>query len=285
MKEFYQRASQRIDDFFEKFSKDNTFSMAAALAFYAVLSIAPLLILFLALAAQFNFSIQSSFAEQVKNLIGNQAAEVVQMIILAAKDRDDLKGLSGLFGILTLAFSSSAVFVELKSSLNLILNSSLPEKSSVTYMHWGIRFIKDRILNIGLAISFLFILMISLILTTVINLYVSSYGHSIVQVLSLCISFFIQFFLFSFLYRYVPDRNENWRISFVSGIITTALFVIRKEAVGYYLGRSAVGSTYGAAGSVIVLLIWIYYTALIVFSGAQISHLVTTQKETGSCQK
>lgn len=274
MKTLLQNFQSGLAKFFDEFSKDNTFSMAAALAFYAALSIAPLLILFLTLAAQFNFSVQSSFVQEVDKLMGDKAAEVIEMIIEAAKNREDLKGLSGFFGIITLAISSSAVFVELKSSLNRILDSELSSSSEASYFHIAKTFIKDRILNIGFAISFLFILLISLILSTLINIYLAETGQWMAQAVNWVTSFSIQFCLFTLLYRYVPDRHENWRRSCLSGVITTFLFIIGKEVVGYYLGNSGVASAYGAAGSVIVLLIWIYYTSLIVFSGAQISHLV-----------
>lgn len=275
MKTVFKKCYQGILLFFDKFSADNTLSMAAALAFYAALSIAPLLILFLTLAAQLNLSVQASFVGEVQNLIGDQAAEVIQMIIDAAKKREDLKGLSGIFGAATLAISSSAVFVELRDSLNRILNSSATDPENPAFMQIVLGFLKNRILNIGFAITFLFILLISLILSTVINLYVAETGEWIAGAMSWIITYFAQLLLFTLLYRYVPDRHENWRHSLISGLITTSLFVLGREAVGFYLGRSGVGSAYGAAGSVIVLLIWIYYTALIVFSGAQISHLIT----------
>jgi membrane protein len=269
-----KRTYQHIADFADQFSENNTFSLAAALAFYAALSIAPLLVLFISIAAQVSPHLQEDFVAEANSLIGDRAGAALSLIMDAAKERADLKGFSGIFGFITLAVSASAVFAELKNSLNHILQDSQTAPLPGAKHNPIFVFVRDRILNIGFALSFLFILMVSLILSSVIHFYASLGYEMWAEPLNWIFSLALQFLLFTLLYRYVPSRRENWGQSALSGGITALLFLIGKEIVGLYIGRSAVASAYGAAGSVIVLLIWIYYSALIVFSGAQLSSLI-----------
>lgn len=276
LKKIYQHSA----DFADQFSENNTFSLAAALAFYAALSIAPLLVLFISIAAQISPHLQEDFVAEATALIGERAGAALSLIMDAAKARPDLKGFSGIFGFITLAVSASAVFAELKNSLNHILRDPGAMPSPPANHNLIFTFIRDRILNIGFALSFLFILMVSLILSSVIHFY-ASLGHKIwIEPLNWIFSLALQFLLFTLLYRYVPSRRESWGHACLSGGITALLFLIGKEFVGLYIGRSAVASAYGAAGSVIVLLIWIYYSALIVFSGAQLSSSLLKGRET-----
>lgn len=269
----FNRSYQAVEKFFDKFLKDNTTTLAASLSYYATLSVAPLLILFITLSSQMGTNMQDEFIVQVNALIGERAAEAIRLIIETAKDRPDLQSMSGFIGALTLAISASAVFGELKSSLNIVFEcTGENDKDKHPNAVWA--FLQARLLSVGFVLSFIFILLVSLILSSVISVFLPPGEQGVVRFVSWTISFLMQGFIFCLLYRYVPDRRIGWKASFRSGLITAALFVTGKELVGLYLGNSAVGSAYGAAGSLIVLLIWIYYSAMIVFSGAQVSFLM-----------
>lgn len=265
-------------DFADKFFRDNTTTLAASLAYYATLSIAPLMVLFITISARVNPLVQSEFIGQVQNLIGEHAGEAIRIVIETAKDRPDLSSLSGILGALMLAISASAVFSELKSSLNIVFETGTLEKEKPQEgVIW--HFLKIRLLSVGFVLSFIFILLTSLIASSVISVFLPSSDQTVARGLSWLFSFGIEAVIFALIYRYVPDERILWSEAFWAGGITAALFVTGKELVGIYLGNSAVGSAYGAAGSVIVLLIWIYYSALIVFSGAQLNFLLAQRRK------
>jgi membrane protein len=272
-----RRLTLELSEFFthysDKFTKDQTTTLAASLAYYAALSMAPLLILFLTVAASMEGDLQAKFIFQVQALIGERAGEAVQMVIEAANDRPDLGSVSGIFGLLTLIISASAVFGELKFSLNRIFNVPDRYQNAETSSQAVLDYLKWRVLNIGLVLSFLFILVVSLIASSVIEMTLPESEQFWAQLLNWAVSLLMQAAFFALIYRYVPDRRTPWINAFKTGLVTALLFVTGKELIGIYLGNSAVGSAYGAAGSVIVFLIWIYYSALIVFSGAQLSIL------------
>lgn len=280
MTAFISRAKTFSLRFVDKFFRDNTTTLAASLAYFATLSIAPLMILFLTLSSGINPLMQQEFVGQVQSVIGVRAAEAIQIIIQTAKDRPDLSRLSGFFGALTLAVSASAVFSELKSSLNIVFETTALEKDKPQEnILW--QFLKLRILSVGFVLSFIFIfiLLVSLVASSFISVFLPGSDQILARVFSWIFSFAIESLIFCLIYRYIPDERILWREALQAGTITAALFVSGKEVVGIYLGNSGVASAYGAAGSVIVLLIWIYYSALIVFSGAQLNFLMTQKRK------
>jgi membrane protein len=177
-----------------------------------------------------------------------------------------------------LLLSASLIFGELKTALNQILlkkNEAPPEMSG-----WQVfsHFIKSRILHIGFALSFIFIMVVSLTVSSVISATFSVY-KDFYRVLNIGVSFVFYVGAFSLLFRYLPDKKIYWKNCIHGGLITAVLFVIGKELIGLYLGNSAIGSAYGAAGSIIVLLVWVYYSSLITFVGAHVSSLLFWQEK------
>lgn len=262
-----------IRSFYARFDVDQTTTFAASLSYYTALSLAPLLILFIAVSSRMPGHLQENFVSQVQSLIGSDAAAAFEMIIKNAESRPDLASTSGIFGVITLLFSASLIFGELKMALNQILFKTKP--ASVEESTWQTirHFFKSRILHVGLALSFIFIMVVSLTASSIISATFSEY-QELYRILNIGISFLFYIGAFSLLFRYMPDKRIRWRNSFHGGFVTAILFVIGKEIIGLYLGNSGIGSSYGAAGSIIVLLVWVYYSSLITFIGAHVSALL-----------
>lgn len=263
-----------IGRFIEKFSKDDTTTLAASLAFYTALSLAPILILFVTISSHLSDDLQQAFTDQARLLVGNDAAVAVEMVIEGAKNRKDLTSFGNLFGGITLLLSASLIFSQLRATLNKIFDVREIGSDEEGYGRIALNYVRYRILNMGFALTFVFALVISLLASSVISAYLPSQQKTLMILADILISTIFFSALFTIAYRYLPAIHLAWKRALVGGILSAILFVLGKQVIGGYLGRSAIGSSYGAAGSVIVLLAWVYYSALITFVGAQISALI-----------
>ncbi len=278
-----QRTVQNLkrfsNTFIDRFNRDRTTTLAASLAFYTALSLAPLLILFITLSAGLSPSVQRTFVLQTEALVGTDAAKAIEMIINSAKERPDLVSTSGLFGILTLLLSASLIFGEIRNALNQIFEISEETQESESLMAGVWTFVKAKFLHVGFALSFIFIMIVSLVASSVISAAFQSDAASLVRIVNIIASLFSFIVLFTLLFHYLPNTRVAWKVAFQGGLITSLLFVVGKEFIGLYLGNSAIGSSYGAAGSVIVLLVWVYYSAMITFIGAHVSAILSQKSE------
>lgn len=257
--------------FFEKFFADETVTLAASLAFYTVLSLAPLLILFVAISSRLSAPLQDELVRQVRDLIGGDAAQAVQSIVTGAKARADLTSRAGLAGIGTLLISAGLIFGQLKTALNRIFASPIATPESAGLARWAWNFVQDRLAQISAAVIFVLMMIATLITSSTLSGRLIRSDSALGAAAGLAGSFVFFALIFTLLFRYLPDRRQTWRTAWRGGLLAALLFEIGKELIGIYLGKSAVGSAYGAAGSLIVLLVWVYYSALITFVGAQIS--------------
>jgi membrane protein len=275
-------AKKFLTSLFDRFVETRTTTLAASLSYYTALSLAPLLILFIAISSKLDMHLQQTFLNQMQSLMGTDGASAFELVIQNAKQRPDLASASSLAGFLTLLFSASLIFGDLRSSLNQIFNQkSHLSNPDETFWQSVLEFFKKRIFQIGLVVGFLFLMIMSLILSSFITA-----SFSIHKVLwgGLNILISLAFFIgiFGLLFRYLPDSRIQWRQAIKGGLITAFLFVLGKELIGLYLGNSAIGSAYGAAGSLIILLVWVYYSALITFLGAHVSSLLILRDRTSS---
>ncbi|MBL7545213.1 MAG: YihY/virulence factor BrkB family protein [Bdellovibrionaceae bacterium] len=259
--------------FFARFNIEQTSTFAASLSYYTALSLAPLLILFITVSSKVSVDLIQTFVIQLNSLIGPDAAAAFELVLQNAKERPQLASASGVFGIITLLFSASLIFGELKTALNQILFKISSTNQDMSNWETIVHFTKSRILHIGFALCFIFIMVVSLTISSVISATFSSY-QDFYRILNIGVSFIFYVGIFSLLFRYLPDKKIFWQSSLYGGTITALLFVIGKEFIGIYLGNSAIGSAYGAAGSIIVLLVWVYYSSLITFVGAHVSALL-----------
>lgn len=255
---------------------------ASSVAFYTALSLAPVLILFLALSPLIDPGLKASFVNEVGQLTGPNGTKAIEMVFENAEERIDLMSISGLIGGITLALSASLVFGELRAAFSQILDSHPTPPHDPSYFHYAWSFIKSRVFQMGLALGFIFIMISSLIVSTGISALTrveDNYFGDLTQVIYAVFSFVLYIGVFILIFRFLPLCHLAWRQAAEGAAITSALFVIGKELVGVYLGNSTLNSSYGAAGSVIVLLAWVYYSAMIIFVGAHVSFILQKMRD------
>lgn len=267
---FWQFPKLVIWEFFE----DDVFRFSAAISFYAMLSLAPLLIIVLAVTAVFVDvqSVRDELVTQVDELIGSQGA-IVLTTVLRHAEANQSRGTATIFGVVVSIFGATAVFVQLQDALNRIWGvQPSPDK-----FWWSL--LMTRVVSFGVVLSIGFLLLVSLLISAAITTVSETLslqlpgGSTLWYYIDLFSSLLVITLLFTLLFRYLPDARIAWRDVWVGALITAVLFTVGKRLIGYYLGHSAVTSIYGAAGSLVALLFWIYYSALIIFFGAEIAQV------------
>jgi membrane protein len=254
----------------------NASSLGAALAFYTLFSIAPILVIAMAVAGSvFGPNVaEARVLGEMRELLGDAGANAVQGL-LASAHQSGLKGIAAAIGIVTLLVGATSVFGELQNTLDYIWKS--PKKASVAW--W--RILRSRVLSVGLILGVGFLLMVSLIVSAALAALGAWLGTFLVQwsvilpALDLVLSLGLSTVLFAVIYKYVPRENIAWGDVWIGGLVTACLFTVGKLLIGLYLGRSSLSSAYGAAGSIMVLLLWIYYSAQIFLLGAEFTHVFT----------
>jgi membrane protein len=254
---------------------DNCLRLAASLAFYTVLSLAPLVIIVVGVAGVVSerHQVVTQLLMQIELLLGRAGQQVVETILTTTEPQGGT--LAALIGLVTLVLGATAVFGELQAALNLIWEVQPKPLSGLQAALWA--WLRQRVFSLALVFALAFLLLVSL----VVSAFVASVATALRgpgQVLELAVSLPVLMGLFALLFKYVPDVQLHWRDVWVGGGVTAVLFTIGKAAIGYYLGHTSVGSAYGAAGSLIALLVWVYYSALIVFFGAEFTHAWTTRQ-------
>jgi len=247
----------------------NTPRLGAALAYYTVLSMAPLLVVAIGIAGLVfgEKAARGEIVTQVSDLVGGEIGKIVQDLLKSAHQQDHGVAAS-VFGGLTLLIGASAVFGELRDSLNLIWNHNYDSSG------WK-GFLRYRLFTFAVVMAVGFLLLVSLVVNTMLA-FLSTYVGSrlpippaIAMVMDTLISVFVTALLFALIYKYIPDVPVKWRDVQIGAVFTAILFSIGKLLIGLYLGKASVGSAYGAAGSLVVLLVWVYYSSQVFFFGAE----------------
>lgn len=245
-------------------------SRGAALAFYTLFSLTPILILSIAIAGYFfgAEAAQGQIITQIQNLVGKNGAQAIQALLAAARDPE-----AGLFATVIatglLIVGATSVFAELKSTLDDIWNTEKPTASGISLL------LKTRLLSLSLVLVLAFLLLISLVVSAALAMlqqYVGGIWSSsamLFKVLSSAFTFMVISCLFGMIYKLLPDAPLSWHDVIVGSLFTAALFTLGKYFIGLYLGNSSIDSSFGAAGSVVVLMLWVYYSAQIFFFGAE----------------
>jgi membrane protein len=256
---------------------DKCSQLGAALAFYCILSLAPLLVISIAIAG-FVFgerAARGELVEQIQQTVGKQGAEVIQTV-LANAHQPSAGILATVLGVAILVVGASGVFNQLRDSLNTVWDIEPPAQRGV-WRVWP--FIRDRLLPFLLVLGTGFLLLLSLVISEVMAgaaHYLEARVHvaeAVWHVVNVGVSFVMVFLLFALIYKVLPAARVAWRDVWLGALITAVLFMVGKLLLGLYLGKSSVGSAYGAAGSLVVLLVWIYYAAQILFFGAELTHV------------
>ncbi|MEO8446868.1 MAG: YihY/virulence factor BrkB family protein [bacterium] len=259
---------------FYEFIDDKALKMSAALSYYASFSLGPLLIIIVSVAG-FIFGDEAARGEifkQINYLIGNDGAQMVETILKGASDKPT-GIIATLLSLVFLLLGAIGIFVELQESLNVIWGVELRPGRGI----WG--FVKTRLVSFSMIVATGFLLMISLLINTAISLF-SSYLSGVfeglpelAQVFNVLSSFIVIALLFALIFKYLPDVMISWRYVWLGAFITSALFTLGKFLIGLYLGNSSYSSTYGAAASLVILFIWIYYSGVILFFGAEFTQV------------
>jgi membrane protein len=251
------------------FISDEALSRGAAIAFYTVTSIAPVLLIVIAVAglAFGREAAQNAVTSQLSGLMGQQTAEVVQTAVANAGKKSS--GIvATLVGVAILLVTASGVFGEMQTALNAIWKAK-PQGATVS------RLIRARMASLGLVAALGFLLMVSLVVSTALTALgnyldlILPFGKFILTVLNGIVSLILISFLFAAIYKVLPDRRLQWRDVATGAVVTALLFTMGKALISWYIGSSAVASSFGAAGGLIVLLLWVYYSAQIFLLGAE----------------
>ncbi len=251
------------------FNDDGALSRGASIAFFTVTALAPVLLIVIAIAG-LTFgeeAARNALADQLTGLMGRQSAEMLQAAIASAAARST-GVLASIIGVLTLIFTASGVFGEMQRSLNDIWKAE-PKGTTVS------RLIRARAASLGLVVALGFVLTVSLVVSAALSAlggYVNAYipfGQQILALVNAAISILLIAVLFAAIYKVLPDKQLAWRDVAVGALATSVLFNVGKTMIGWYIGSSAVASSYGAAGALIVVLLWIYYSSLIFLFGAE----------------
>jgi membrane protein len=260
---------------------DNAPRLGASLSFYTLLSMAPLLIVVIAVAALAfgQKAAQGQLVWDIQGLVGAEGAQAIQDLILQSVHKPASGMTATALGVLTLLFGSSAVVVELRDALNTIWH--VPAPATISSFRSVLFLVRERFYLFGLILGVGFLLLVSLALNAAIAALGSLPGSpppasaSVVHMAVFAISFLVTTLLFAAIYRFLPDVQLKWSDVIVGAAFTSLLFTIGKHLIGIYLGRAGFGSTYGAAGSLVIVLVWVYYSAQLFFLGAEFTKVYT----------
>jgi membrane protein len=260
--------------------KDNCLRLAASLAYYTALSLAPLVLLIVGVVGLVleRQQVVNQLSAQLEGLMGTAGRELITSILAATSPQGS--ALATVIGLVTLFIGATAVFGELQATMNLIWEVQPAPTGGVWAGIWA--WLRQRIFSLSIVFALAFLLLVSLVISAALAgaaaLFQGPEQAILSRLLELAVSLLVLTFVFALLYKYVPDAEIGWRDVWLGGLITAVLFTLGKTAIGVYLGRASVGSAYGAAGSMVVLLVWVYYSALIMFFGAEFTHAWTTRQ-------
>lgn len=260
-----------------EFIEDHSFKLSASLAYYTLFSMAPMLIVIISLSGIFfgKQAVAGQLFEQIRSYVGDDAAIQIQSMIGNA---DVIKGSfkASIIGIITMLIGATGVFSEIQSSINNMWGiKPKPKRSFVKYLI-------NRLISFSIIIGMGLILIISLALNSLlisfsnkINLQFPEFPIEFANSINSVFIFTVLCVLFIILFKVLPDAIISWKDAFVGSIFTSVLFMIGKWAITYYLGLISLSSTYGAAASLVIILLWIYYSAIILYFGAEFTHMYT----------
>ncbi len=268
-----------LKETYAEWSRHQAPKLGAALAYYTILALAPLLIVVIAVIG-LAFGAKAARGEimqQIEGLVGSQGAAAIQAIVANA-DQPKSGIIATVLGLITLFLGASGVFVELRDSLNKIWE--VPPRPDI-----GIAaMLRERFLSFGMVLAIGFLLLVSLVVSAGISAAGAFLGSILpvpawaLHAVSSLLSFIVFTLLFALIYRFLPDEHVQWQDTLRGAAFTSVLFTVGKLGIGLYLGSAGISSTYGAAGSLVVVLVWVYYSSQIFFFGAEFTHVYALRK-------
>ena len=264
----YRRALKKA---FNGFIEDNAFKLSASLSYYTVFAMGPLLLIIISLAGVFfgREAVQGKIYGQIKDLVGSEAALQIQTIIQNISHTQQ-GTIGATIGFVVLIIGATGVFTEIQDSINYIWSVKAKPKKG-----W-IKFLANRLISFSLVVSMGFILLVSLVITAVIEImsdklfrFFQAYTIYLFYVANVLITLLVIAGLFAIIFKVLPDAKIGWKEAMIGAGFTSFLFLVGKFAIGYYLGRSKMDITFGAAASIVIILSWVYYSSLILYFGAE----------------
>lgn len=263
---------------YQGWKEDKASRLSAALAYYTIFSLAPLLLIVIAITGLFwdEGAVQAQVLNQIESLVGADGRAFVADLLTSASN--PAKGIAAtIVGIITLLFGALGVFNELHNALNTIWE--VKEEETKGFLESIKKVIFNRLLSFTMILGIGFLLLVSLVISAGLSATQETIGNAIpvseilLQIVNLIISIAVITVLFALIFKYLPDAKIAWRDVWLGAFVTALLFSLGKFLIGLYLGNSAVASSFGAAGSLVLLLIWIYYSAQILFFGAEFTQV------------
>lgn len=273
MRKFWLILRQTFTEFFN----DHALKFSASLSYYTIFSLGPVLIIIISLAGIFfgKDAVEGKMYGQIQGLVGSAAALQIQDIISNIEE-SQMSRSGAILGLVILFVGATGVFTEMQDSINYIWSIKTKPKKSI------VKFLLDRLLSFSLIISFGFILMVSLgvhalvdLLYDKLKIYFNEVTVILFQGMNYVILFAVITTLFAIIFKILPDAKIRWKDSFIGASFTAVLFLIGKSFISLYLGNSNIGVTYGAAASVVIILLWVYYTSIILYFGAEFTKVYT----------
>jgi membrane protein len=274
MRNFFTKWFQIFKESIVRFFQDDPWKHSAATAFFTIFSLPGIAIISITVASYFyeDELVREQLITQIRLLTGEASAQQVQEL-MAQTYVTNASFIMKVIGIGTLAFSATTVFISLQDSLNYIWRIRPKPKKEV------VKFIFNRLLSLAMIVSLGFLILVSLFADTmitilqekVLNVFSEETLH-IAQIINVLISVGLVFLIFSVIYKVLPDAEISWKDIWIGALVTTVLFVAGKFGIGYYLGTSNLNDAYGAAGSLVLLLSWVYYSLMILLLGAEITY-------------
>ncbi len=261
-----------LSEVLSNWSRHGASAQSAALAFYTIFSLAPVLVVVIAVAGAVfgKEAVRGQIFDEFQGLMGHDAALLVQEVLKSAAQ--PTSGLiATLLGLGTLLFGATAVFVQLQDSLNVVWGVAPKPGAVFTTL------LRKRLLSFAVLVGVGFLLMVSLVMSAALSALSSRLEAllpldvELLQLFNFLLSFILITLLYALIYRLLPDVRLHRRDVLLGAVATSLLFVVGKTAIGFYLGRASVASAYGAAGSLVVVLLWVYYSSLIFFFGAELT--------------
>jgi membrane protein len=269
---------QLLKQTFSEWSEDKAPQLGASLAFYSALSIAPLLVIALAIAGFFlgEDAARGQIVHELRTLVGPDGGKAIEDMVQSA-NKPSTGVIATVLSVVTLLFGASGVFGQLQDALNTIWE--VKPKSGRGF--WGL--VKDRFLSFAMVMGVAFLLLVSLLITAalaslgVVADHLPEGVQWIGQIANMVVSFLVITALFAMMFKLLPDVKMAWSDVWLGAVVTAALFTVGKFAIGLYLGHSSMASSYGVAGSFVVLLVWTYYSAQILFFGAELTQVYANE--------
>lgn len=247
------------------FVEDDALTLSAALTFSTLLSFAPLMILALSVTSALGWSAQDAILDQLGALAGSAARSAAQSVLDSANERPAAGGIAAIFGLIVAIVGATTVFAQLQTSLNDIWRVKVAAVSGNALWSW----LRRRLLSVGLLTAVGFVLIVSLLASAILG---TLFPHEelVGELVNQALSFVVFSVLFAALFRYLPQVRLGWRRALAGGSVTAGLFLVGKVLIGIYIAHGAVGTAYGAASSLVVLLVWVYYSSAIFLFGAEL---------------